>query len=63
MGQPVTVTVRTMGLKIPGTIQRIAPEVDAASQMVLIEVHLNPAPEMESRLQTGLVVDVEARQG
>lgn len=63
VGQPVTVTVRTMGLKIPGTIQRIAPEVDAASQMVLIEVHLNPAPEMESRLQTGLVVDVEARQG
>jgi RND family efflux transporter MFP subunit len=62
-GQPVTVTVRTLGLKIPGTIQRIAPEVDAASQMVLIEVHLSPTPEMEGRLQTGLVVDVGARQG
>jgi RND family efflux transporter MFP subunit len=57
-GQPVTVTVRTLGLKIPGVIQRIAPEVDAASQMVLIEVHLSPTPEAESRLQTGLVVDV-----
>ncbi|PYQ64516.1 MAG: hypothetical protein DMF53_07265 [Acidobacteria bacterium] len=62
-GQPVTVTVRTLGLKIPGTIQRIAPEVDAASQMVLIEVHLSPTPEVESRLQTGLVVDVGAKAG
>ncbi len=61
--QPVTVNVRTLGLQIPGTIQRIAPEVDAASQMVLIEVHLNPTPEMESRLQTGLVVDVGAKAG
>jgi RND family efflux transporter MFP subunit len=61
--QPVTVTVRSLGLKIPGTIQRVAPEVDAASQMVLIEVHLSPTPEMESRLQMGLVVDVGARQG
>jgi membrane fusion protein, multidrug efflux system len=57
-GQPVTVTVRTLGLQIPGTLQRIAPEVDASSQMVLIEVHLSPTPEMEGRLQTGLVVDV-----
>ena len=62
-GQPVTVTVRTLGLKIPGTIQRIAPEVDAASQMVLIEVHISPGPEMEGRLQTGLVVDVGAKAG
>jgi RND family efflux transporter MFP subunit len=61
--QPVTVTVRSLGLKIPGTIQRVAPEVDAASQMVLIEVRLSPTPEMESRLQMGLVVDVSARQG
>jgi RND family efflux transporter MFP subunit len=62
-GQPVTVTVRAQGFKIPGTIQRIAPEVDAASQMVLIEVHLSPTPEMESRLQTGLVVDVASKAG
>jgi RND family efflux transporter MFP subunit len=62
-GTPVTATVRTLGLAVPGTIQRIAPEVDAASQMVLIEVHLNPAPGTESRLQTGQVVDVAPRQG
>ncbi|HEV2854545.1 MAG TPA: efflux RND transporter periplasmic adaptor subunit [Thermoanaerobaculia bacterium] len=58
VGTPVAATVRSLGLAIPGTIQRIAPEVDAASQMVLIEVRLAPTPEMESRLQTGLVVDV-----
>jgi RND family efflux transporter MFP subunit len=57
-GTPVTATVRTMNLRIPGTIARVAPEVDAASQMVLIEVRLAPTPEAEDRLQTGLVVDV-----
>ena len=62
-GAPVSVAVRTVDLRIPGTVQRIAPEVDAASQMVLIEVHLNPTPEMESRLQTGLVVDVTPQTG
>ena len=61
VGTPVVSTVRTLGLKIPGAILRIAPEVDAASQMVLIEVHLAPTPEMAARLQTGLVVDVTPR--
>lgn len=61
VGTPVVSTVRTLGLKIPGAIQRIAPEVDAASQMVLVEVHLAPTPEMAARLQTGLVVDVTPR--
>lgn len=58
VGTPVTATVRTMNLRLPGTIARVAPEVDAASQMVLIEVRLSPTPEAEGRLQTGLVVDV-----
>jgi RND family efflux transporter MFP subunit len=62
-GAPVMVTVRAQSLRIPGTVQRIAPEVDAASQMVLIEVHLDPTPEVESRLQTGLVVDVGPKAG
>src|SRR3954471_3257292 len=62
-GNPVTATVRTLGLAVPGTIQRIAPEVDAASQMVLIEVHLDLTPGRESRLQAGQVVDVALKQG
>ena len=52
--------VRDLGLPVPGTIQRIAPEVDAASQMVLVEIRLEPAPGVAGRLQTGLVVDVRA---
>jgi RND family efflux transporter MFP subunit len=62
-GNPVTATVRSLGLAVPGTIQRIAPEVDAASQMVLIEVRLDLTPSSESRLQTGQVVDVALKQG
>lgn len=62
-GDLVAVAVRTPSLQIPGTIQRISPEVDASSQMVLIEVHLALTPEMESRLQTGLVVDVAPKAG
>ncbi|HEX6903573.1 MAG TPA: efflux RND transporter periplasmic adaptor subunit [Thermoanaerobaculia bacterium] len=56
---PVTATVRNLGLRIPGAVQSIAPEVDAASQMVMIEIRLSPSPEAGSRLQTGLVVDVK----
>ena len=56
---PVTATVRNLGLRIPGAVQRIAPEVDAASQMVMVEIRLSPSPQAESRLQTGLVVDVK----
>jgi RND family efflux transporter MFP subunit len=63
VGDPVTIDVRAQGFRIAGTLQRIAPEVDAASQMVLIEVRLSPDPGTESRLQTGLVVDVRPRQG
>jgi hypothetical protein len=28
-----------------------------------VEIHLAPTPEIEGRLQTGLVVDVAPRQG
>lgn len=59
VGATVTTTVRDLGMKVPGAVQRIAPEVDAASQMVMIEIRLSPSPEAERRLQTGLVVDVK----
>jgi multidrug resistance efflux pump len=63
VGDPVAIDVRAQGFRLAGTLQRIAPEVDAASQMVLIEVRLAPAAGTESRLQTGLVVDVRPQQG
>lgn len=62
-GDPVRVALRTLGFQILGRIQRIAPEVDAASQMVLVEIQLSPTPEAESRLQTGLVADVAPKAG
>jgi len=61
VGQPVTVSLRTQNLQVPGILERIAPEVDAASQMVLVEIHLALTPDLESRLQTGLVADVTPR--
>jgi len=60
VGRPVTVHIRTLGLSVPGRIERVAPEIDAASQMILIEAHLDPPAEVVPRLQTGLVVEVEA---
>jgi RND family efflux transporter MFP subunit len=59
VGRPVTINVRTLGLSLPGRIERIAPEVDAASQMILVEARLEPSADGAARLQTGLVVDVE----
>ncbi len=61
VGAPVTATARSTGLRVPGKVQRIAPEVDAASQMVLIEVRLTPGTG-GNRLQTGQVVDVAPTQ-
>lgn len=61
VGAPVTATARSTGLRVLGQVQRIAPEVDAASQMVLIEVRLTPGTG-GNRLQTGQVVDVAPAQ-
>jgi RND family efflux transporter MFP subunit len=58
VGSAVLARVRDLGLDIPGRVERIAPAVDTASQMVFVEIRLEPTPEMAGRLQTGLVVDV-----
>jgi RND family efflux transporter MFP subunit len=58
VGDPVAVTVRGSRLEVPGTVARIAPEIDTASQSVLTEIRLDPSPEAAGRLQNGLVVDV-----
>jgi len=57
-GSRVLARIRDLGLDVPGRIARIAPAVDTASQMVFVEIHLEPAPSMRGRLQAGLVVDV-----
>ena len=58
-GGAVTIHIRSQNLALPGHIERIAPEIDAASQMILIEARLDPAgPSGAPRVQTGQVVDV-----
>lgn len=57
-GGAVTVHIRSQNLALPGRIERIAPEIDAASQMILIEARLDPANGVAPRVQTGQVVDV-----
>jgi len=63
-GSAVVVEPRNTGAEVRGVIERIAPEVDAASQMVLIEVRIDRTAggtggSGGSRaLQTGQVVDV-----
>ena len=57
-GERVTARVRDLGLDVPGRVARIAPDVDTASQMVFVEIHLEPTPQTAGRLQAGLVVDV-----
>jgi len=57
-GDPVIARVRDLKLDVPGRVARIAPAVDTASQMVFVEIHLEPTPQIAGRLQTGLVVDV-----
>lgn len=57
-GDRVTARVRDLGLEVSGRVARIAPDVDTASQMVFVEIHLEPTPQIAGRLQAGLVVDV-----
>lgn len=57
-GTPVIARIRDVGLDIPGRVERIAPDVDTASQMVFVEIRLDPSPQVVGRLQAGLVVDV-----
>jgi RND family efflux transporter MFP subunit len=57
-GSAVLVRVRDLGLDVPGRVERIAPAVDTASQMVFVEIGLTPSADVAARLQTGLVVDV-----
>ena len=58
VGDPVTAQPRDAGAAVRGTVQRISPEVDAASQMVLIEIRLDAGTGGQGTLQTGQVVDV-----
>jgi RND family efflux transporter MFP subunit len=57
-GTAVVARVRDVGIDVSGRVERIAPAVDTASQMVFVEIGLTPSPQETGRLQAGLVVDV-----
>ncbi len=42
-GTPVRVEIESLGIAAEGTVDHLAPEIDAASQMVFIEARLTPA--------------------
>jgi len=57
-GQPVAVRIDELGLRQRGTIEHVSPEVDGASQMIVVEARLDPDPALTSHLETGLVASV-----
>jgi RND family efflux transporter MFP subunit len=57
-GQAVSVHIEELGLRERGTIERVSPEIDGASQMIVVEAHLDSDPALVSRLKTGLVAGV-----
>jgi RND family efflux transporter MFP subunit len=58
IGQAVAVRIEELGLAERGTIERISPEIDGASQMIVAEASLDSDPALVSRLRTGLVASV-----
>jgi RND family efflux transporter MFP subunit len=62
-GAVVTVTPRNTRSAVPAVIERVAPEVDAASQMVLIEIRTDRSAASTGGLQAGQVVDVRPGAG
>jgi multidrug resistance efflux pump len=59
LGQKVGLHLRGTATRLAGSVTRIAPEIDAASQMILIEIALDPKAASAAGLRTGIVVDVE----
>lgn len=61
LGQRVGLSLRGTPTRLEGAVSRIAPEIDAASQMILIEIALDRSSTAAAGLRTGIVVDVEPR--
>lgn len=54
----VRVEVESMGRAFPGTVEHLAPEVDAAAQMVFVEAGLEVARPLTSEISSGAVARV-----
>ena len=63
VGRPVNVDIQSLGTTVPGVIEHIAPEVDAAAQMVVVEARLEVPSLWKAQIQSGLVGHVSAVGG
>lgn len=61
LGQPVAVAVRGSGAALAGVVEKIAPEVDPASGMVLAEARIEAAGAAAGGIQPGAIVRVLPR--
>ena len=58
VGMPVNLQIETLTEPLDGKVENVAPEVDAASQMLYVESSLSLASKWMTQLQSGLVVHV-----
>ncbi len=63
VGAPVRVVFPELGIEIDTTVEHVAPEIDSATRIVMIEAPLQLAAEERARVRTGAVVRVHARSG
>jgi RND family efflux transporter MFP subunit len=59
VGAKVRVEIESMKTPIEATIKQVAPELDAVTQMILIEAAIKQPPELAGRLQSGLAAWVK----
>lgn len=59
VGAEVAVEVESMKTPLTATIKQVAPELDAVTQMILVEASVNQTKELEGRLQSGLAAWVK----
>ena len=62
-GMPVSIRAGDEGGAVTGSIDKIAPEVDAASRLVVIEARLDPAAASGAGLLSGALVRVSVGEG
>ena len=62
VGQPILARLETPAVTLPGTIARIAPEIDNALQMFVVEAALAPDSAAQANVPVGAVARVRAQR-
>jgi RND family efflux transporter MFP subunit len=58
LGAPLRVEIETTGTVLHGAVENLAPEIDAASQMVFVEAGLEPSAEVTAAVPSGSIARV-----